>query len=756
MFEISFQELFTLKYQITQQINRNLCCSFQFTFDPVLLAIDGNKYKIKDLKTIIATIVIMFATGMFAYAQNISGRNTISLNGKWQIAEGTNDAIPKSFDHTVQVPGLVSLSIPSFKNVGPRVENRRSIYQSDLLREAFWYRRTFTIRGAIPARAILKVAKAMYGTKVFLNGADLGEHLPCFTPGFFNVKNALKEGNNEIIIRVGSSRSAVPLSIPSGFDFEKEHYIPGIYDDVELILSGTPHIVHVQAIPDILNKQVRLQVDLQNSGKAKRSELTFFIKESKSQQLAGTLKKEIKLPSSGKDTLIYVTVPIKDCHLWSPEDPFLYDLKVNTEADEYTTRFGMREFHFDPVTKKGVLNGKPYFMRGSNVTLYRFFEDEACGNLPWDSSWVRNLHKSFKNFHWNSLRYCIGLPPAEWYRIADEEGFLIQDEFPIWYGGKGWNVWPKELKADELVKEYTEWMQENWNHPSVVIWDASNENVTDNGATDETGKAVWKVRNLDLSNRPWDNSYSPHRAPGDVFESHPYHFSNPDFKLKDIAKASVIPEGNQLKNNESFPVIINEYGWLWLNRDGTPTTLTEKLYKNLLGDHSTTAQRRKLYAMYTAAETEFWRCHRKVAAVFHFTALGYSRSDGQTSDHFINPARLEYESEFLKYIPDAFSPVGIMLDEWGEEIEAGKPHNFKMIAINDLEPGWNGVVHLQILKEGKIIIDKSTQLILPSFRKKELSIVSKVPDVAGLYTVQAVLEKKGAKLVKSVREIVFK
>ncbi|MEO9005064.1 MAG: hypothetical protein ABI288_10015, partial [Ginsengibacter sp.] len=98
-----------------------------------------------------------------AFAQNKAEgkRNTISLNGKWQIAEGTKEVIPKTFDHTVQVPGLVSLAVPSFNNVGPKVEDRRNISQSDPLREAFWYRRTFTVKGSIPARATLKVSKAM-------------------------------------------------------------------------------------------------------------------------------------------------------------------------------------------------------------------------------------------------------------------------------------------------------------------------------------------------------------------------------------------------------------------------------------------------------------------------------------------------------------------------------------------------------------------------------------------------------------------
>jgi hypothetical protein len=714
------------------------------------------KIKIMNFKTGIAAGVILFALNISVCAQGVSKRNTISLNGTWQIAEGKKDIIPGSFNHTVKVPGLVSLAVPAFKDAGPKIKDRGVSSQTDTLREAFWYRRTFTVKGDVPATAILKIAKAMFGTKVFLNGKDMGEHLPNFTPGFFNVKDALKTGENELVIRVGSCRGAVPLSIPSGFDYEKERYIPGIYDDVQLILSGTPDIIRVQTVPDIINKILRVQVKVGNWADAKSSNLTFIVKEAKSQKVVGTLENKIKLSGSVKDTTVYVTIPIKDCHFWSPEDPFLYTLSVSTEGDTFQTQFGMREFHFDPLTQKAVLNGKPYFMRGSNITLYRFFEDESCKDLPWNSDWVRNLHKSFKKFHWNSLRYCIGLPPEEWYRIADEEGFLIQDEFPIWYGGINWNSWPKEIKADELAKEYTEYMQEAWNHPSVAIWDASNETVSNNGEDDITGEAVWQVRNLDLSNRPWDNSFSSHRARGDVYESHPYHFQDPNFKLKDISKLAVIPNGNQYENNENFPVIINEYGWLWLNRDGTPTTLTKDLYKNLLGENATTAQRRHLYAMYTAAETEFWRCHRKTAAVMHFTALGYSRSNGQTSDNFIDPAKLEYESEFLKYMPDAFSPVGIMLDEWGGNIEIGKTHNFKIIAINDLEQGWSGLVHLQILSGEKIIIDKSTPLTIPSYGKKDVSIVCGVPNKGGLYTVQAVLEKKGAKPVKSIREIQIK
>lgn len=712
-------------------------------------------------------IFIYFSLILFVFSSctpNPALRNTISLNGTWQITEGTKDIIPRDFDHTVKVPGLVSLAVPAFKDAGPKVKDRRSISQSDSLREAFWYRRIFKIDKPVPDVAVLKISKAMFGTRVFLNGIDLGEHLPCFTPGYFNVREAIKEGQNELIVRIGSSRNSVPLSIPSGFDFEKDRYIPGIFDNVELILSGTPNIIRAQAVPDINTKQVRIQVNLGNPGAAVKTKVFFTVKEAKSQKTAGELVEEVDLPAnSSEGNIVNVSIPLKDCRFWSPETPFLYKLEIRTDRDEYHTRFGMREFRLDTITGMTMLNGKPYFMRGSNITLYRFFEDQSCKDLPWNSDWVRNLHKSFKEFHWNGLRYCIGLAPEDWYRIADEEGFLIQDEFPIWFGGKGWCVWPSELKTDQLVIEFTEWMQERWNHPSVIIWDGSNETVSNDLKTEEIAQAIDMVRHLDLSNRPWDNSYSQIRNPGDVVELHPYHFIRSTFKFTDIATADINPiirmkstYPNVDPEGTKYMKIVNEYAWLWLNRDATPTTITKDLYKNLLGENSTVQQRRHLYATYLAAETEFFRCHRKSNAVLHFVALAYSRSDGQTSDHFTDVEKLVYEKEFLTYVPDAFSPVGLMLDEWGIEIEKNSPHEYKIITINDLEPEWKGIVRLQILYQDKVISEQSTDLIIPSFGQEQVKIMLTGPQSPGICTVVASLEKKNEKPVKSIREIPFK
>ena len=351
-------------------------------------------------------LTMLLVSGVLASAAGSPSRKTISLDGRWQIAEGALDAVPAKFGHEVVVPGLVDMAQPPFVEPGPKVADRRKGSQKDPRRDAFWYRRTFTIAGPIPTVATLKVGKAMFGTRVILNGQGLGDHAPCFTPGFFDTKAALKTGENELLIRVGADRDAVTAAVPSGFDFEKEHYLPGIFDSVELILSGTPNIVNVQVAPDLSNRQARVQVWLKNTT---NGEVTVEIREAKSRKVSGNTSARL---TASPEQVVDLTVPFSNCHSWSPEDPFLYEIIVRTTGDEFTTRFGMREFKFDPATGRAMLNGKPYFMRGSNITLYRFFEDPDRGDLPWREDWVRQLHRRVKNMHWNCLRYCIGFPPT--------------------------------------------------------------------------------------------------------------------------------------------------------------------------------------------------------------------------------------------------------------------------------------------------------------------------------------------------------
>jgi hypothetical protein len=706
---------------------------------------------LKTLTWLLATVALIGLAGCGILqpgprTRHIGPRQVICLDGTGQIAEGDMETVPKTFEHKAPVPGLVDMAEPAFAEVGKKSDKRG----------AFWYRRTFAVDGPIPEIAILKVHKAKYGTKVVLNGAVVGEHLPCFTPGYFDLKPHLKgdRQQNELLVRVGADRESLPQGMPTGWDFEKYLYIPGIYDSVELILTGKPYIVNVQTAPDITAGAVRVVSEIQGSAATANQTVTYQVLESRTGRLVSSLQQDVRL-AADRITKLDVTIPIKDCKLWSPENPFLYKLKIDTGGDCVQVRFGMRSFRFDRQSGRAIMNGKPYFMRGTNVCVYRFFEDGQRGDRPWREEWVERLHRRFKGMHWNSMRYCIGFPPEFWYEIADEVGFLIQDEFPIWLLDRA----PENPLAEKIVPQYTEWMRERWNHPCVVIWDAQNESVTP-----ETGKALSAVRHLDLSNRPWENGWAEPVSDDDCVEAHPYLFyrtwaGQKSVKLGDIAGLSGVPELRDAQKKRSVPVIINEYGWLWLNRDGTPTTLTDKVYESLLGPDSTTDQRRHLYAKYLAAKTEFWRCHRECAGVLHFCGLGYSKPGlherplgGATSDHFIDIEKLRFEPYFERYVRDAFSPVGLMLDFWDEQISTSGPRQVKVYVINDLYEPYDKPVTVRILNDDKVVAEQSRHCRVEPLAREILTFDLAFPQQAGRYQLVAELVGSDGKPVQSLRD----
>jgi len=670
----------------------------------------------------------------------------------WQISEGGLDVIPARFDRQVPVPGLVDMAVPSFVEPGPRVADRQLWRQKDPRRDAFWYRRSFEVRGPLPAVARLMIGKAMFGTRVFLNGVLLGDHPPSFTPGYFDARAALKSGANVLIVRVGADRDAVIGRAESGYDSEKSRYIPGIFDSVQLILSGTPHILNVQAVPDIETHSASVHVWLRYSGPAMDEKLQVSVREASTGQLAGEVDLNVPAPTDDGQKEAVVSVPIRNCRLWSPEDPYLYQLDVRGSADTFSTRFGMRSFRLDPASGHAILNGKPYFLRGTNINLYRFFEDSLRGDKPWRDEWVRSYFRSLREMHWNVARNSIGLLPESWYRIADEEGILLQDEFPIWT-----QQLPDTHNEDELASEFREWMRDRWNHPSVVIWDGANETFDP-----EIARAIRQVRGLDYSNRPWDAGWNVPGDPGDSDEAHPYHFIfGPDqpFRMYKLARdpgtraglliAQPFAERKLLWPNA---VIINEYGGLWLNRDGSPTTLSKGIYDYLMEPTATTAQRREFYARDMAAITEFFRVHRKAAGVLEFSGLDYSRPDGQTSDDFIDIEKLTRDPSFSRYVGDAFAPVGLMVDSWAEEYGAGSAKEFAVLLVNDLAENWKGDVRFRVLQGRKVINERTMPAMIAAFGTGRVTFSIPIPKAPSKYQLEATLLKTPVGHVSSLRD----
>lgn len=675
-------------------------------------------------------------------------RQVLSLNGNWELAYTESfDKVPSRFAYTVPVPGLIDLASPTLGMPDDKLLNDK----------VYWYRCNFKTESA--AVVYLKIYKAMYYTKVYVNGQPVGENAYSFTSKTFDIGKYLNSSrkDNELIIGVGC-RNMLPDTVTNGHDFEKKRYIPGIYDKVEIIRSGYPFITNVQIAPNTEKPSIRIQTNLTPNNKGvqpDKGKIAYVIKELKS----GTEVTRGQADYSGR--LVDFQVDIPNGHLWSPEDPFLYTLELTTDGDSHITRFGLRTFGFEEGKPYGLLNGKPYYLRGTNVTLYRFFEDDARQSLPWNDEWVLNLIKSYKSMHWNSARFCIGFPPERWYEIADSLGFLVQDEYPIW---------ANDIPAHYLANEYKAWMSERWNHPSVIIWDAQNETVTA-----ETGKAIQQVRSLDLSNRPWDNGWSPPQSETDPIEAHPYLFNkyryhatpSSDGPLRDLLEGARLPDNGP---NEKSPspigkyysnaVIINEYGWLWLNRDGSPTTLTDSVYKHIGKGDLTTDQRRELYARYLAAKTEYWRSHRRIAGVLHFCGLGYSRTReprGQTSDNFIDVAKLEYDPFFIKYVKPAFAPVGIMIDYWEERLWRGATISIPVNIVNDTYEVFDRELVLELIDEkGKSVEKKKYQVRVDPVGNMRYLFSAKRPKINGHYELLVYYDSDEGKVFSSRKIEVYK
>jgi hypothetical protein len=625
-------------------------------------------------------------------------RTTISLDGVWQIDESVAATPPAQYRHTVQVPGLANLAAPAFPDVDrfdsrelignkirrkllPETARTDAVGVSRQERNYFWHRRTFFP----PSRksvAILRVNKAQFGTAVWLNGQSVGEHHGAFTAGVFDLSRAIRwDGDNELVIRVGAHPGMMPQGVPAGTDFEKLKWTPGIYDSVSLELSDNPVITSVQVAPRIASSEALVQTEVKNFGAAPA---TFSVRHSvrlwKGGPAGAAESQRITL-APGETRALTQTLRLRDVRLWTPETPNLYVVETSTGGDALSTRFGMREFRFDTATRRAYLNGKPYFLRGSNITLHRFFEDPDARALPWDEKWVRKLLIDIpKRLHWNSFRFCIGPVPQKWLDIADEAGLLIQYEYFIWTAR---NEWHKEWGEKELIREYTEWLRDNWNHPSVAIWDSSNETIADVLGD----RVIPAVRGLDLSNRPWDNGYNLPSGPDDVIEDHPYLFGGiaskpPRFRLTDLERMNVTP-GLNAPFPTAHAAIANEYGWLWLNRDGTPTLLTKDVWDAILGPQATNAQRLEEWSYLLAGLTEFWRSKRYYAGVLHFVYLTCSFPGVFTSDHWRDVTKLELDPDFEKHVGEAFKPLGVYLNFWQPQIKAGGRQRVAVSVVND-------------------------------------------------------------------------
>jgi hypothetical protein len=218
--------------------------------------------------------------------------------------------------------------------------------------------------------------------------------------------------------------------------------------------------------------------------------------------------------------------------------------------------------------------------------------------------------------------------------------------------------------------------------------------------------------------------------------------AQPAFADVDRFDSRELTKGDALGNNTprtDHPVLINEYGWLWVNRDGTPTLLTENLYDPILGKGATPAQRFEFNAYYLAALTEYWRAYRQMAGVLHFVYLTSSYPGAFTADHFRDVAKLELEPNFADYVAEAFKPLGVYVNLWRQKLAAGSTEKLPVMLVNDHDRPVEGRLALVLENEsGQERLRVAAPFGLDALGQQTLTLALALPAESGRYRLRAI------------------
>ena len=406
----------------------------------------------------------------------LNTRKNVSLNGAWDLAfdfdnSGKKKGWFKNFpkhSKKMAVPGVWEQIKPGYDGVG-------------------WYKKDINIEGAWLDKVVrLEVGAAHYYADVYVNGKFAGSHEGGYTPFIFDITRLVKEGNNEVVVRVINPpidypiegfRAGAPLNqgdLPIGkagwyFNFG------GIWQDVNLIVTEKVYVTDCFVEPFIWKKQARLNITINNMGKAGDYKLNCRVTAKKNPgEVAAEKTLNVKLKKG--ENKICTVVDIMDMKLWSDVSPFLYAATVALSMDydlldEYSVNFGMREFI--------IKNGK-FMLNGKKIILKGFLQQGVYPrtlSYPYSTEFAEKEMQQCKDFGFNYLRLHIKTAPKISLELADEIGILLSEEPPSGWIGKS------EHCVRRLKNEAREMILRDRNHPSIIMWCILNEIVNFRGYT---------------------------------------------------------------------------------------------------------------------------------------------------------------------------------------------------------------------------------------------------------------------------------
>lgn len=203
-----------------------------------------------------------------------------------------------------------------------------------------------------------------------------------------------------------------------------------------------------------------------------REELSVLSAEVRAEPVNPGAEEVLRLCENEREGAVYracFQLDWSDAGLWSPDSPYLYLAELELMEGEQVIdrreqRFGFREFWCEGP--RFMLNGIPVNLRGDSWHFQ--------GGAQQTEAYIRNWYRLCSSAGVNSIRLHAEPYPADYVRIADEEGMMIVDETAIYGSGKSMLAdHPDYVEA--CRKHVRRLVQRDRNHPSVIIWSVQNE-----------------------------------------------------------------------------------------------------------------------------------------------------------------------------------------------------------------------------------------------------------------------------------------
>ncbi|MET7455786.1 PA14 domain-containing protein [Streptomyces sp. NPDC005574] len=375
-----------------------------------------------------------------------------NLNGQWQFAAaeaGEQPPVGRNLRERILVPYPVESQLSGIE----RHEDR------------MWYRRTFTVpkdwRIGSGKRLRLNFGAVDWQSEVYVNGTRVARHKGGYDKFGADVTDALKPGRTqELIVGVYDPTDAQDGENPplgkQRLDPSGIWYTPssGIWQTVWMEPVAADHVDSLKLTPDVAGG--RLVVEPQGVRDGVAVTATAYA----GKRVVGTVTGR-----TGKPLVLRIAHP----RLWSPDDPFLYDLRVKVGADRVGSYFGMRSVAVEKVdgVPRTVLNGKPVFMM---ATLDQGFWPDGLHTAPTDEALAYDL-RLHKRLGYNAVRKHIKVEPDRWFYWADRLGLMVWQDMPAMTAG----VDPDAASRAEYEREMKQMIDEHYSSPSIVMWVTFNE-----------------------------------------------------------------------------------------------------------------------------------------------------------------------------------------------------------------------------------------------------------------------------------------